>query len=408
MSLEGCVSRMSRARAIRETVTTGTRDVRTELSAETKQTFQVVAFLATIFVVAIHYQSAAPSSRSLEKASANQLAQEFLIGGVARFSVPMFAFAAGFFYFRSDDGTFRTYLRKLRQRSRSVLLPYLVIGFVATLFWVVVRLLDGKSLEGSPLELIATWLLRPPAEQLWFLRDLMVLVIAAPIIRQIAGLPYNLGVVITGLLWLSHYQPFPIVHGWYLLHTETLFFFCVGCAANQHTDVFDRIGRFSTPTMFGFVIVWFDLIIARIMLRPDFDCWYTSDYSVESLLIHKASIVAGCFSIWMVAWKSRHPAVIRLSGAAFFVYLIHEFPLRATVERVAGPLLEKGVWFWVLFPLVTVSCFAAAMLLNRFAPRAIAFLTGGRTPDSAAKLAGAETRRPAYSANSHSSAATTH
>ncbi|EMI17144.1 membrane protein [Rhodopirellula maiorica SM1] len=381
--------------------------MRTELSAETKQTFQVVAFLATVFVVAIHYQSAAPSSASLETASANQVVQEFFIGGVARFAVPMFAFAAGFFYFRSDDGSVQTYLRKLRQRCRSVLVPYLATGCIATVCWLLVRTFDGKSTEWSLLDLLATWLLQPPAEQLWFLRDLMVLVIAAPVIRQIVRLPYAAGLSFAGVLWLSHYQPFPIVGGWYLLHTETLFFFCVGCAANQHTEALDRIGRFSTPTVLGFVIVWFDLIVARIMLRPDFDCWYTSDYSVESLLIHKASIICGCFAIWMVAWKVRHPAMIRLSGAAFFVYLIHEFPLRAAMERVMGPMLDKGAWFWVLFPVVTVGCFAAAMLMNRLAPRTIAMLTGGRTPDSAIKLAGTSVRHPVHCADTHPSAATT-
>ncbi|GAA5508683.1 acyltransferase [Novipirellula caenicola] len=382
--------------------------MRTELSAETKQTYQVVALLATVFVVAIHYQSAAPISASLEAASTNQLVQEFLIGGVARFAVPMFAFAAGFFYFRSDDGSLGCYLRKIRQRCRSVLLPYLVFGGFATAIWLVSRLADGKSIgEMSTLNLLATWLLRPPAEQLWFLRDLMVLIIAAPVIRQIVRLPSSAGLWGVGLLWLSHYQPFPLVHGWYLLHTETLFFFCVGCEANQHSEALDRLGRLSTPTVLGFVIVWIDLIIARIMLRPDFDCWYTTDYSVESLLLHKASILCGCFSIWMVAWKLRHPALVRLSGAAFFVYLIHEFPLRAVLERIIGTMLDKGVWFWVLAPGVTAGCFAAAMLMNRFTPRVIALVTGGRTPDSAIKLTGAEVRRPVYSVDPSSSAATT-
>ncbi|WP_442505646.1 acyltransferase family protein [Novipirellula sp. SH528] len=382
--------------------------MRTELSAETKQTFSVVALFATVFVVAIHYQSAAPPSPSLSDASVNELLQEFLIGGVARFAVPMFAFAAGFFYFHSDDGSIRTYVRKLSQRARSVLVPYLAIGFVATLFWVLVRIAEGKAIESSPAGLMVTWLLRPPAEQLWFLRDLIVLVIAAPIVRQITRLPYSIGLVVTGLLWISPFQPFPVLHGWYLLNTETLFFFCVGCAANQHTELFERLGRFSTSTAVGFVIVWFDLIIARIMLRPDFDCWYTADYTVDSLLIHKASIIAGCLSIWMVSWKVRQPSLIRLSGAAFFVYLIHEFPLRAATERVVEPMLDKGAWFWVLFPAVTLGCFTAAMLLNRYIPRAIALITGGRTPDSIAKLAGVDSPRPVYLSHSRGPAATTH
>ncbi|TWU26209.1 hypothetical protein Pla52o_00620 [Novipirellula galeiformis] len=381
---------LRRARLTIETVTTGTEYVRTELSAEAKQTFQVVALVATIFVVAIHYQSAAPKSAAIEHATANQLAQEFLVGGVARFAVPMFAFAAGFFYFFSDDGSLRTYLRKLRQRLRSVLTPYLIIGLGATLCWMAIRYVEDKPYEMTSLQIAGTWLLRPPAEQLWFLRDLMVLVVAAPLICRIVRLPNAIGLMLVGAVWLSHYQPFPIVGGWYLLHTETLFFFCLGCAAKSRLDWLERLGRVSMVTTIGFVLVWFDLIAARILLRPDFDCWYVTDYSVESLLIHKASIVAGCLSMWMVCWKLRSPFLCRLSGAAFFVYLVHEFPLRAAVVRIAGPVMDKGAWFWGMFPIVTCGCFAAAMCLNRYAPAVIAWLTGGRTPDAAAKIGSLE------------------
>ncbi len=371
--------------------------VRTSLSAEAKQTFQVVALLATICVVAIHYRSVTPHSAVIAEASPNALAQEILIGGLARFAVPMFAFAAGFFYFLSDDGSLGTYFRKLSQRARSVLAPYLVLGFAATVSWLAVRYLEGDTESKSLRDLVLTWLLRPPAEQLWFLRDLMLLVLVAPIVCRIATTKHSMGLIAVATAWAMNCQPFPIVggplvQGWYLLNIETLFFFCLGCAAVHRVDWIERLGRIDSLTTTGLVMVWIGLVVARVFVRPNFDCWYVSDYEIASLLLHKLSILTGCMAVWSLSWKLRSPMFCRLSGAAFFVYLIHEFPMRAIVARVFGPLLGKAAYFWVMFPTVTFCCFALAMLLNRYAPRLIALVTSGRTPESAAKLSGASRR----------------
>ncbi len=98
--------------------------VRNDLSIEAKQTFQVVALLATILMVGIHYKSDVPDSPDPALATWNELGQEFLFGGVGRVAVPLFSFAAGFFYFRSDDGSLASYRKKLVQRFRSVLFPF--------------------------------------------------------------------------------------------------------------------------------------------------------------------------------------------------------------------------------------------------------------------------------------------
>ncbi|TWU33370.1 acyltransferase family protein [Novipirellula artificiosorum] len=360
--------------------------MRTELSVETKQTFQVIGLLATVLVVAIHYQSAMPTSANVHDASYNQLLQGFLIGGVARVAVPLFAFAAGFFYFRSDDGSFKTYFNKLRQRCRTVLIPYLVIGGIAMLSWVSVRSIEGDPVPFNLAELTWTWLVHPPAEQMWFLRDLMVLVVIAPLLRMAVDKTGHAFVILVAMLWLSDWQPMPIVGGWYVLHTETLFFFTLGCAAVHRVDLLERLGRAGTFTAISMILVWIGLLIARIMLQPNFDNWYVTEYDIQSLLIQKCSILAGCLAIWSVGYRLRTPLLSRLSGAAFFVYLVHEFPLRAIVQRTAALLTSEPTSFWMITPTVVLSCFVTALLFSRYAPSVFAFVTGGRTPQSASRL----------------------
>ncbi|MEZ6119842.1 MAG: acyltransferase [Pirellulaceae bacterium] len=200
------------------------------LSPRAKQTFQTVSLLATVMVVGIHYRSVTCDSDLLSQATANQLSQEFLLGGIARVAVPMFAFAAGLFYFQSFDGTWSCYRKKLQQRIRSVAFPYFIIASVAIIFWLSVRKWEGEAVHLSVPQLLSMWWLRPPVEQLWFLRDLMVLVLIAPFVSLMVNRIRRVGLVVVALLWFGEIQPFPQVAGWYLLNNETLFFFALGCS----------------------------------------------------------------------------------------------------------------------------------------------------------------------------------
>ena len=215
--------------------------MRNDLSIEAKQTFQVVALLATILVVGIHYKSNVPDYPDPALATWNELAQEFVFGGIGRVAVPLFAFAAGFFYFRSDDGTLACYRKKLQQRLRSVLFPFFIIGSIAMTSWLVVRRIEGNPVELTTGQFLSTWLLHPPAVQLWFLRDLMVLVCIAPAIRWwMRKVSATVVIGVIAAMWAVNWQVFPIVAGWRLLHMETLLFFVLGYAAVSQVQLIER------------------------------------------------------------------------------------------------------------------------------------------------------------------------
>jgi surface polysaccharide O-acyltransferase-like enzyme len=369
--------------------------VRNDLSIEAKQTFQVVALLATILVVGIHYKSDVPNFADPALSSWNELGQEFLFGGIGRVAVPLFAFAAGFFYFRSDDGSLASYRKKLKQRLRSVLFPFFIIGSVAMASWLVVRRIEGNPVDLTIGQFFATWLLRPPAVQLWFLRDLMVLVTVAPAIRWLGRKRSGIcALSLLAALWIVNWQIFPVVAGWRLLHLETLLFFVLGFAAVSHTQWIQRVGRASSKVLLGSWALWCGLIASRIYVRADFDIWYIADYGFFDLILHQASIIVGSVTLFMTAWRIRCEFLIQLSGASFFVYLVHEFPLRAVVERFSDRFLDHSTSCWIVTPLVITSCFATAMLLNRFAPSLVAMITGGRTPMTAARLADLPANNP--------------
>jgi len=368
--------------------------VRTDLSTEAKQSFQVVALLATILVVGIHYKSDIPDFSDPHLATWNQLAQEFVFGGLARVAVPMFALAAGLFYFRSDDGSLASYRAKTKQRLRTVALPYFVVSSTAFTVWLLIARVEGRQLELGLTDFVSAWLLHPPAEQLWFLRDLMVLVVIAPIIRFFCtrrmACPIFLSVLIVA--WAANLQLFPIVAHWHLIQMETLLFFSIGCLASLHPKWIEGIGRVSGMTVASTVTFWCMLVATRITVKADFDLWYVSNYGPADLMLHQVSILVGCVALFMIAWRMRHPSLIQLSGASFFVFLVHEYPLRSVVRQLADRVLDHDTSSWIVTPIVLFGCFAAALILSRVAPSIVGVLTGGRTPAKAARIVQQTTR----------------
>ncbi len=367
--------------------------MRTDLSTETKQSFQIVALLATILVVGIHYKSDVPDAANPHNCSWNQLAQEFLFGGIARVAVPMFALAAGLFYFRSDDGSWASYQTKFKQRLRTLLVPYLIVSTFAFVVWLLFAGVEGRAIDLGMGDGIARWLLHPLAEQLWFVRDLMVLVAIAPLIRFCCNNRILRPVFLVSLLvlWGGNLQPFPIIAGWHLIHMETLLFFSIGCLATMYPKWIEGFGRVSGMTVLTTTTAWCMLVATRITVKANFDLWYVSEYGSADLMLHQASILVGCLALFMIAFRLRHPRLIQISGASFFVYLVHEFPLRAVVRKLGDRILDHDTSSWIITPLVLIGCFATAFFLSRYAPSIVEVLTGGRTPTKASRIGGPST-----------------
>jgi fucose 4-O-acetylase-like acetyltransferase len=138
-----------------------------------------------------------------------------VLGSVA---VPLFFFMSGFLFFRNIDFDGRSYVRKLRSRARSLLVPYL-FWILATLLLLVIaqsfRGLDafanGKHIDFTWRYAIQTfWGVAPGAQgsrfgpipgHFWFIRDLMVLIVLTPLVHVYVRKLKVYGVVLLCLLW---------------------------------------------------------------------------------------------------------------------------------------------------------------------------------------------------------------
>jgi len=351
-----------------------------QLSRQLKDSFQVVSLWATVLVVLIHYRSAESLS------GMNGLVQEALLNAIARVAVPIFAFAAGLFYFISADGSWGCYADKLCARIRTVAVPYLLVSLLGFFSWALIRWSNDEALGMSFSGCLSRIVLHPMAEQLWFLRDLMLLVVVAPVIATSVRCWPRCTATIVSVLWLLNIQLLPIVGGWYLVNIETLTFFTLGCCAIGHIPLLEKSIRF-TPIQSGVCIgAWIGLAMMRVAIDPTFDLWYVSNYTFVSLLVQKASIIAGMVALMSVSRWMNADRYRWLCGCSFFVYLAHEFPLREILQRVGTRIVSQDQTFYIAAPAALIACFTLAHLASQWTPRALSLLTGGRTPRRATSL----------------------
>jgi surface polysaccharide O-acyltransferase-like enzyme len=301
--------------------------------------------------------------------------------GVARVSVPLLFLIAGYLFFMDFQPTLNSLLAKLKSRSRTLLLPF-IFWNVATLAIIALaqslpaasKYLSGRtapisSLDGATLldEIFGVHGM-PISYQFWFIRDLMVLVLLAPLIYVLCrrlGIPILLALL---ALWMADAWPLSVPT------LDATFFFMVGAwLALKKLDPFftDRIGPVAMM-----------LYIPALLLDA---AWFGS---AGDDLIHKASILLGVASVlWITRFAIRSDDIknhlVRLSGASFFVFAAHE-PFLTICRKILFKLVAPhssyvALGFYFLIPIFVIFVLASLhpKMKVRF-PRFTALSCGGR------------------------------
>jgi len=355
------------------------------MKTQTKDKLRGISYLMMVLVVYSHGETYGWPIANLLKGvfvpSWDLFLQYWIFLEIPRFVVPLFFGISGYFLVANRD-TFPTfsqfYVYKLRSRLRSVLVPYVVwsiasVLLLALLEWLPLtrRFHHGKLLFDLPLaKLFSEMFVTPIAIQLWFLQELMVLVIAVPLFLWMASRIPWLATIILGVAWLSNQCEEHV-----RLYIDGLFFFYLG-------------------------ILW----VVRNIHAPAMPCWLVRSLSICWLgmtflnsylymvgarfsvrFIEDASEIIGIVALWYVydAFPQRlRNILLRLSPYGFFLYIVH-IPYQVECQRVffrlIHPTTASQVAGFLLIPLaVIVSVTASAPLAKRYCGPVYRLLTGGR------------------------------
>lgn len=306
---------------------------------------------------------------------------------LARTAVPLFFLISGYLFFYKSSFSWPMYGSKLRKRAQTLLLPYLFWNGALVGLHLLIELLFPSVLSGEAKPVLDNgwcdwwdifWA-REPSEPggmpmpinypLWFIRDLMVLVVFSPLVYAMVRYLRQYALALLGFLWLIYdgvSSPGLSPTAW--------FFFSLGAFYSVHRRNFVVEMR---PLLRGAALLYVVLALADLLSKEL--GW--------NVYVHNVGILVGCvFAISLSAYgleKALWRTNSFLEGASFFVFASHVivqifiYRLILWFFRSSAEWAIIGIYFGVALGAILI-CLAFYAMLRRFLPRLLSAITGGR------------------------------
>ena len=328
----------------------------------------------------------------------------FISDVLARTGVPLFFIISGFLFFYRKDFDGNVYKQKLKSRARTLLIPFLLWNIIAVI-WQCKCFLPGISSFYRPVEvqfsfvrIINTFLCNtdnrgilvgPPSAEphtglfpidipLWYIRDLMVMIIFSPVIFLLISRTRQWFVLAMGVVWFFSSIILPKVNNVFIyieLLATALFFFSWGALYGISKKNFVLCFR----TISYAPLVYILIAIADTLTKG---LWYNA-------YIHKAGILFGVVAVVVVVSRLVESNRIKvnptLANSSFFIYALHDLFI-GDVGKFAFTMIhipENNPYamlaLYMVVPIVSiVICLSLYMLLKKYTPKICSILTGGR------------------------------
>lgn len=304
----------------------------------------------------------------------------------ARIAVPLFFFISGFLFFYRSKFTMSVYQDKLRKRARTILFPYIFWNLLVIVFFFLGQTLIPFLFSGdNRLVVDYTWrdwvdafwakdtsggeIGAPIAYQLWFIRDLMVVMVLSPIVYGLVRYLRQYAVILLGMLWIMDW--------WFRLPGLSLtafFFFSAGAFFSVHQRNFVVNMR---PLLWPSAVLYFIVAICNLYFINESWCRYIHCIGIIVGCIFLISCIATCLDrgYWRVS--------AFLAGSSFFVYAYHGIPLALLVKAVIrffSPGTEWAIISLYLGSALLIICVGVVLygLLRKYVPSFLSLITGGR------------------------------
>ena len=376
------------------------------------QTISYLRFPLTVGVVFIHFNLAKNGiplhgiKHGLEQPDWYFYIISFFSKVLPSIAVPLFFFISGFLFFYKMEFGKNTYKQKLHTRAKTLLVPFLLWNII-TLFPKAARVLPGFSslatnadqteFHFSLVRLFNTFfcfnkyngIIVMPTNELiteinnnvypidvpmWYVRDLIVMVLFAPAIYWMIKKTGKWFIVAVGVIWCFA-MPVVLPYGGYPSQfTTALFFFSWGALFSIGNKSFvETMRKFSYAPL-----IYIPVAIADLLTKK-------TDYNVY---IHHIMILLGIVSAIIIISYLIEQGKVKvndtLANASFFVFALHTLIMMPIAKVIFAGLHLTGstltmLTLYFLVPSITiVLCLIIYKALKRYTPSICNLLTGGR------------------------------
>lgn len=287
-------------------------------------------------------------------------------------AVPLFMFFSGFLFFAKCDVADASFFSlQLKKRVKTLLFPYILWNTIVILFFFLIHKIAPMSINVefeniatfSPLQLLNCYWRGsggfPIAYQFWFIRDLIIITLFAPLVYVISKKVYPLYIIlILNYLFTVSYL-------------ELGFYFSIGasCAINRYDFV--KICR--KVQIFTKSIAFVSLLLMSL------------DINYEP--IRKTYILSGGGWLLSLKFLNTENAITdifkRFSSASFFLFAVHGLIALMLCKILVRCVFCGNQWIWLLFYFanilgIVILGVSLYYLLKKISPKVLSILTGDR------------------------------
>jgi len=315
---------------------------------------------------------------------------------IPHIAVPFFFMISGFFYFyKLKFFNFEIYIEKTKKRLKSLLLPYLIWNIIPLVLmfllmpfivdtprWFYYDFTKGnffnlfwgfyQSVGDRPTDILGHSLLftAPYNFPLWFLRDLIVIIILSPLVYSVIKYGKMLSLLVLGAFFYTAI--------WFNIpgfSITALFFFSLGAYFSiLDKNLIAEINKYKT--------VWYVVMTVTLLLSVYFD---RTSYKYLFFPLFRISGVIVTILITSYFINNKKLTVNKsLANASFFLFLSHTVLIQGISKELMKLLIpNKSFYFEIIkyfvTPAITVFiCLALYYILNWYIPRFTNFILGSR------------------------------
>ncbi len=339
---------------------------------------EFISFLLSILVLFIHSYFAQECVSDNFISVVNHKTSYFFSRSITQFAVPMFFMLSGISFFK--DYSNKKYLRKIKSRVYTLIIPYLLWNAV----WMLWDILCSYSFVSkfsaisepyplTPVSILKGIFFYGSNMPFWFIFDIIIFSLAAPLLFVFIRNKY---IGITTIICLSIVSLF----GFYIptdvfYYPMSIVFYLIGAIIGYHFFDFAS-NKSSKPMQIVSVVLLCAYIFAKNIVPQGL---HISNYLIETIVYTLAS-----FALWNVVdifiERIKPRAIYRRS---FAIYAMH-LNIAIIILKVLSFFAPQNEWleipkFMVMVVLTIVIINGACAFLEKFLPGVYAIFLGGRT-----------------------------
>ena len=331
---------------------------------------------------------------------------KFFSDVLPRIGVPLFFLISGFLFFYRKDFDGNVYKQKLRSRAKTLLVPFVLWNIIAILIKASHSLpflasifpnANKTEFIFTPIRLFNTFFANfknegifvtpitdeleeisqfpyPVDGPLWYVRELMVMILLSPIIFWLIRRMGKWFVIVLGVVYFFYQALFMPDGGWSVLLSRAAFFFTWGAYYSINKLNFVEIMR-----RYSFMpLVYVPIAIVDTLTKG----------AVYNIYIHEAGILVGIVSAVVIASyllaSGKSKVNETLANGSFFVFALHILIMNDIGKVIFSVLhLPDNTYsmlaLYIIVPTITIIiCLTLYVILKRYVPVVCNLLTGGR------------------------------